>query len=162
MSYLTEPLDKKSKQHEIVGFDCGIPALNIWLTTQAGQAARKGHSVTYVITNGNVVVGYYAIAVRKFFPTESLPPQFSAQFPDGANATVVARLGVDKSQQGKGVGALLLREALQRIKAMAAETGDVFVYVDAKDGVAGFYEKYGFAPLATDPDTLVLRIDEIP
>jgi GNAT superfamily N-acetyltransferase len=163
MNYLAELLDKKQKQHEIAGFDCGIAALNIWLTTQAGQAARKGHSVTFVIANDqNVVLGYYALAVRKSFPTESLPPQLAAVFPAGANAAVLARLAVDLAQQGKGVGAVLLREAMQRVKEMAAETGDVLLYVDAKDGQASFYVKYGFTPLASDPQTLFIRIDEIP
>lgn len=163
MIYLTEPLDKKQKHHEIADFDCGTPALNIWLTNQAGQAARKGHSITFVITNDqNVVLGFYALAVRKHFPTEALPPQLAAAFPPGTNATVLARLAVDLSQQGKGIGAVLLREAMQRVKIMAAETGDVLLYVDAKDGQASFYTKYGFTPLPSDPQTLFIRIDEIP
>jgi GNAT superfamily N-acetyltransferase len=163
MIYLTELLDKKNKQHEIAGFDCGIAALNIWLKTQAGQAARKGHSVTFVITNEqNIVLGYYALAVRRHFPTESLPPQLAAVFPAAANATVLARLAVDLSQQGKGVGAVLLREAMQRVKEMAAETGDLLLYVDAKDGLVSFYTKYGFTPLVSDPQVLIMRIADIP
>ncbi|MEN9865545.1 MAG: hypothetical protein RL748_1135 [Pseudomonadota bacterium] len=163
MTYLTELLDKKNQQHEIADFDCGTAALNIWLKTQAGQAARKGLSVTYVITNDQkVVLGFYALAVRKRFPTESLPPQLAKVFAAAPNATVLARLAVDLSQQGKGVGAVLLREAMQRVKAMAAETGDVLLYVDAKDGQASFYTKYGFTPLVSDPQTLFIRIDEIP
>ena len=163
MIYLTELLNKKNNHHEVGSFDCGTAALNIWLTTQAGQAARKGHSVTFVITSDqNVVLGYYALAVRRRFPTESLPPQLAAIFSSGTNATVLARLAVDLSQQGKGVGAVLLREAMQRVKEMAAETGDVLLYVDAKDGQARFYTKYGFTPLASDPQTLFIRIDEIP
>jgi GNAT superfamily N-acetyltransferase len=163
MIYLTELLSKKNNHHEVGSFDCGTAALNIWLTTQAGQAARKGHSVTFVIANDqNVVLGYYALAVRRHFPTETLPPQLAAVFPPGTNATVLARLAVDLSQQGKGVGAVLLREAMQRVKEMAAETGDVLLYVDAKDGQASFYAKYGFTPLASDPQTLFIRIDEIP
>lgn len=163
MTYLTELLDKKQKQHKIDDFDCGIAALNIWLTTQAGQAARKGHSVTFVITNDqNAVLGYYALAVRRRFPTETLPPQLAAVFPAATNATVLARLAVDLSQQGKGIGAVLLREAMQRVKEMAAVTGDVLLYVDAKDGQASFYTKYGFTPLPSNPQTLFMRIDEIP
>ena len=162
MIYLTELLDKKNKQHERASFNCGNPVLNTWLTTQAGQAAKKGHSITYVITDAKIVLGYYALAVRKLYPIESLPPQLAVMFPAGANATVLARLAVDLSQQGKGVGALLLREAMQRVKEMASQNGDVLLYVDAKDGLASFYQKYGFTPLNTDSNTLFLRIDEIP
>lgn len=163
MNYLTEPLDKKQKKHDVSNFDCGTPVLNTWLKTQAGQAARKGYSITYVITDdANIVLGYYAIVVRKFYPTESLPIQFAEKFPAGTNVAILARLAVDLSQQGKGVGALLLREAMERIKGLAAETGDKLLIVDAKEGMVGFYEKYGFRPMPTDPQTLFLRIDEIP
>lgn len=162
MNYLTEPLDKKQKQHEIADFNCGTPVLNLWLKTQAGQAAKKRQSVTFVITNDqNVVLGFYALAVRKPFPTESLPPKLAAVFPIGTNATVLARLAIDVSQQGKGIGGLLLREAMQRVKEMATETGDLLLYVDAKDGQASFYTKYGFTPLVSDPQTLFIRIADI-
>lgn len=163
MNYLTEPLDKKHRQHSIDGFDCGTPVLNTWLTTQAGQAARKGLSVTYVITDDhNVVRGYYALAVRRLLPTGSLPEGFVAQFPDGTSGALLARLAVDKSVQGRGIGGALLIEAMQRVKQAAAENGNLLLFVDAKDGQVSFYAKYGFTPLATDPQMLFIRIDEIP
>lgn len=163
MAYLTELLDKKNKQHEIDEFDCGTAALNIWLTTQAGQAARKGRSVTYVITDDKrVVLGYYALDLRRLYPTELLPKEFEEKFPNEIPGTLLARLAVDLSVQGNGVGGILLVEAMQRVKQMAANNGDVLLFVDAKDGQASFYAKYGFTPLMTDPQTLFIRIDEIP
>jgi GNAT superfamily N-acetyltransferase len=163
MIYLTELLDKKHKQHDIAGFDCGTSALNTWLKTQASQAAKKGSAITYVITDhNNVVRGYFALVARRPYPTESLPAEFAVKFPVDMPTALLARLAVDLSVQGKGVGGQLLLEAMQRIKQMAAENGDVLLFVDAKDGQASFYTKYGFTPMLTEPQTLFIRIDEIP
>ncbi|SFL89980.1 GNAT family N-acetyltransferase [Rugamonas rubra] len=163
MVYLTEPLDKEHKQHDIAGFDCGTPALNTWLKTQASQAARKGRSITYVIVDDdNTVRGYFALVARRPYPTESLPQEFAEKFPVSVPTALLARLAVDLSVQGKGVGGMLLVEAMQRVKQLAIENGDVLLFVDAKDGQASFYTKYGFTPLLTDPQTLFIRIDELP
>ena len=105
---------------------------------------------------------YYALVVRRFYPTESLPESFAPQFPDGTTGALLARLAVDQSMQGNGVGGTLLVEAMQRIKEAAAENGAVLLCVDAKDGQASFYLKYGFTPLTTDSQTLFIRVDEIP
>lgn len=163
MIYLTELLDKEHKRHEIAGFDCGVPALKLWLKTQAGQAARKGRSVTYVITDaGNVVRAYFALVMRRPYPSEPLPLEFAEKFPIDVPAALLARLAVDLTAQGKGLGGRLLVEAMQRIKQVAAENGDVLLFVDAKDGQSSFYQKYGFTPLVSDPQILYIRIDEIP
>lgn len=163
MSYLTEPLDKEQKRHDIEQFDCGVPALNVWLKTQAGQAARKGRSMTYGIADERQVAkGYYALVARRPFPTSLLRDEFLEKFPVHVPTALLARLSVDLMAQGRGVGGLLLKEAMQRIKQVSAENGDVLLFVDAKDGQAGFYRKYGFTPLASDPQILFIRIDEIP
>ncbi|NRR31935.1 GNAT family N-acetyltransferase [Oxalobacteraceae bacterium] len=163
MIYLTEQLDTKQKQHKIAEFDCGVPALNTWLKTQAGQAARKARSITYVIADDDqMVLGYFALVVRRPYPTELLPEEFSAAFPVTVPTTLLARLAVALRVQGNGVGATLLVEAMQRIRQMAAVNGDVLLFVDAKDGQASFYQKYGFTPLASEPQTLFTRIDQIP
>jgi GNAT superfamily N-acetyltransferase len=163
MNYLTEVLDKKNKQHNIDSFTCGSKPLDIWLKTQANQSAKKGHSHSYVIADdANIVIGYYAIVVRKFFPQESLPESFDKKFPNGTTGALLARLAVDSTMQGKGIGAALLYDALQRIKNSAAETGALLLFVDAKEGKEDFYLKYGFTPLSSDPSTMFIRIDEIP
>jgi GNAT superfamily N-acetyltransferase len=56
----------------------------------------------------------------------------------------VARLAAAHEMQGKGVGKLLLRFALQLALDMARDVGCVGVVVDAKEEAVAFYERYGF------------------
>ena len=64
------PLDKK---HNRSGFDCGEPALNIYIRERAGQHARKDISRTFVAVSpgDRMVRGYYTLATGsiKFEPS---------------------------------------------------------------------------------------------
>ena len=57
----------------------------------------------------------------------------------------LARLAVDQSARGQGVGLQLLRFVLRLARQMADEYGCVGVVVDAKPEAEAFYAKYGFA-----------------
>lgn len=59
----------------------------------------------------------------------------------------LARLAVDESARGRGVGAQLLRFVLQLGLRMAQDYGCVGVVVDAKPGAVDFYGSYGFIPV---------------
>ena len=56
----------------------------------------------------------------------------------------LARLGVDRSAQGHGIGLQLLRFVLRLGIRMADDYGCVGVVVDAKPDAVAFYSKYGF------------------
>ena len=58
--------------------------------------------------------------------------------------TGVARLAVDQSAQGQGLGLQLLRFVLRLALQMADDYGCVGVVVDAKPDAEAFYAKYGF------------------
>jgi len=58
----------------------------------------------------------------------------------------LARLAVDETARGAGVGAQLLRFVLGLSVKMADEVGCSGVVVDAKAGAIEFYAKYGFTP----------------
>ena len=75
---------------------------------------------------------------------------------------VPEREGKHLSVQGKGVGGVLLVEAMPRARQMATDNGDVLRFVDAKDGQASFHAKYGFTALLTDQQTLFIPTSEIP
>jgi len=74
----------------------------------------------------------------------------------------IGRLAVDRSTQGMGVGAALLRDALLRAVELSRKVGTCVVLVDAIDESAmKFYERYGFIPLKDIPLTLVLPVETI-
>lgn len=68
-----------------------------------------------------------------------------AALPEDSGKTQ-ARLAVDESARGVGLGAQFLRFVLELAAKMADEVGCAGVVVDAKAGAVEFYKKYGFMP----------------
>ncbi|HEV7428277.1 MAG TPA: GNAT family N-acetyltransferase, partial [Thermoanaerobaculia bacterium] len=56
----------------------------------------------------------------------------------------LARLAVDETVRGQGLGAQLLRFVFTLATRMATDYGCVGVIVDAKPDAVAFYAKYGF------------------
>jgi GNAT superfamily N-acetyltransferase len=134
-----------AKGHDLSAFDCGAPALDEYLRKYAWQNHQNRSARTYVTTRENRVVGYYTLAagsVRR----EETPPRVMkglANYP--VPIILLARLAVDRGEQGKGLGAALLKDALLRSVQAANIVGCRAVLVHAKDQQAqAFYRKYGF------------------
>ena len=56
----------------------------------------------------------------------------------------IARLGVDKMYQNRGIGKMLLKKMLYLSLELEKLAGCLGVFVDAKDSAVDFYKKYGF------------------
>lgn len=63
--------------------------------------------------------------------------------------------------QKQGLGAILLLDALHRLYQASATVGFPLVLVDTKDGVAEFYQQYGFQPLGQYPNKLFMTMKGI-
>lgn len=75
---------------------------------------------------------------------------------------LLARLAVDRSEQGKGVGALLLAEALRKAVAAGEVAAARLIVVDAVDDEAvAFYERYGFVRTPEHPHRLYRRMKDV-
>jgi predicted N-acetyltransferase YhbS len=75
---------------------------------------------------------------------------------------LLARLAVDQTEKGKGLGAALLKDALLRSLQAADIIGCRAVLVHAKDQQAqAFYRKYGFESSPIDEFHLYLLIKDI-
>jgi hypothetical protein len=72
-----EPLNAS---HQISIFDCDIPELNEWLRKRAFANNKEGASRTYVITDAQRVVGYYALAAGAINITAA-PGRFRRNMP---------------------------------------------------------------------------------
>ena len=160
-----EPLsavEKLSPDHELSAFSCGTPALDTWLKRFARQNQAAGASRTYVVHRANRVVGYYALAAGSVERQEA-PDRVSrglARHP--LPVVIVARLAVDQTEQGSGLGRALLKDALLRIANAADVIGVRAVLVHAKDENArGFYERFDFEPSPIDPLQLFLLVKDL-
>jgi GNAT superfamily N-acetyltransferase len=155
----TEPLDRK--RHSAERFDCGRPALNRWLREYAGQGQRRDTSRTFVVAGDHgAVLGYYTLVagqVERDRVTAEVRAGTSAHFP--IPICLIARLAVDGATQGKGFGAALLLDALERAVSAAELVGIRAVVVHALDAeAASFYRHFSFAPIGSEPRTLMVPL----
>jgi predicted N-acetyltransferase YhbS len=94
---------------------------------------------------------------------ENLPAKHAKKLPRHAVPVVLlARLAVDRSVHGNGLGGFLFRDALIRSLDLSAKLGIHAVAVDALDDEAkGFYERFGFEALTDDVKRLFLPVGAI-
>lgn len=160
-AWIIQPL---VKSHNRTSFDCGKPQLNQWLQRFAGQYQRRDLARTYVAVGAPDprVLGYYAISNHRV--RYDVLPENQAQGLPTIDIPVVllARLAVDKTTQGQGLGQHLLIDALRRTAHISESIGIRAVEVDAIDDDARqFYLKFGLAPLLDDQQHLFLPMRAI-
>lgn len=155
-AFTFEPL---SATHDRAGFSCGVPALDRYFRELATQDIRRRVSNCFVALDAvGKVAGYYTFAATSL-PLTELTPEQAKRLPRYPSfpACLVGWLAVDREFRGRGLGSLLIVDAIAR--AMRAEPAIFALIVDAKDEVAvGFYEHLGFQRFASRPMTLFLPI----
>ena len=150
-------IEALTASHDRRNFGCGEPALDDYLRRFARQHAASNLSRTYVATTETHIAGYYSLAmsaIRK----EHLPQAHQKRFPNyPVPVARLARLAVDQREQGKGIGQLLLIDALYRSHRLSGEIGCAGVVVDARHAAAQrFYQKFNFETFPESPLTLWL------
>jgi GNAT superfamily N-acetyltransferase len=158
---LTRPV-LLTKDHDRSSFDCGVPALNDYLTKYALQNQKKHAARTYVATRGNRIIGYYSLAYGSVSLEEAPQTVKSGLARHPIPVILLARLAVDSTEHGHGLGAALLKDALLRTIQAAEIAGLRAMLVHAKDDSAKrFYEKHGFESSPVDAYHLFLRLADI-
>jgi GNAT superfamily N-acetyltransferase len=151
-------LERLRRQHPRRPFRCGEEKVDDWLATRALQHQEKHLSVTCVLLDDTgAVAGYYTLAtgqvdvgdlpaeVRKHLPRRLLP------------VGVLAWLGVSTAHQGRGLGSLLLAQALRD----CFEAGKTFAFIAVVldclgDAAKAFYRQWDFEELPGHPYRLFL------
>lgn len=164
-------------KHHRLGFSCGREPLDRFMHEHAHQAAAKGLSKTYVgvdEADETTVLGYYTVTTTHIDAGE-LPATLvrALKLPKRElPASLIARLAVSEAVKGRGIGSLLLMDALARCARVASEIGGVAIVVDAlEEQVVPFYERLGFVrfepgmrklfiPMATVRELLGITEDE--
>jgi predicted GNAT family N-acyltransferase len=119
------------------------------LKQQASQDAKKRAAVPYVLVSADDrIAGYYTLSSDNIraddIPAELAKELSLPRYPI-LGATLIGRLARDLAFRGKGVGELLLVDALKRSLAMSKHIASAAVVVDAKDERAHqFYKEFGF------------------
>lgn len=156
--YRSSPL---RDEHALDEFDSDQPDLDRWLRESARTAEAKRTSRTYVWTDEDGrVAAYYAIAAHKI-SRAGLPTRLGRGDPAEVPAVLLAKLALRKDLHGRGLGAELLADALDRIVAASRVVGARYVVVDAIDDYAtDFYAHHGFLQVP-GLDRLVRKVSDV-
>jgi GNAT superfamily N-acetyltransferase len=146
--------------HDVQDFESGERSLDEWILQRALRNERDGASRTYVICSNNVVVGYYALSTGSI-ASVSAPGRIRRNMPDPIPVMLLGRLAIDRRWQGKGLGQLLLRDAILRTIQVSDMAGVRAIAVNAiSENARRFYEKYNFKPSPLDPFLMMLLLKD--
>lgn len=143
---MVELLDKN---HPKKSFDCGNETLNDYIKNRAGQDMKRKLAACFVLFDNatNYIQGYYTLS-NNSIPLDDFSEEIKRKLPKSYTSiptTLLGRLAIDKNFQGKGIGKILLIDALKRSYELSEEIGSFAVVVDPIDEKAEkFYEKFGF------------------
>jgi GNAT superfamily N-acetyltransferase len=145
-------------RHDVTGFSCGNELLDQWLVRYAGQNQRRDAARTFVAaTTDQRVYGYYTLLAGQLDHHEATAETskgLSRHFP--IPVAILARLAIDVGQQGNGIGAALLDDALVRVVRASEQVAVRTVVVHAVDeNASAFYQRFGFRALSATPRTLM-------
>jgi len=140
-------------QHDRQAFVCGIVALDAYLHKQAGQDVKRRVSRVFVATEDAAacrIAGYYTLSSLSI-DLGQLPDALARKLPrHPIPAALLGRLAVAQTAQGRGIGKMLLADALKRTLMVSEQIGIHALVVDAIDERAQtFYQRFGFAPMAS-------------
>ena len=155
-------LERLDTHHDVSTFDSGNDMLDGWLRRHALAAQRMDSARTFVAIRGGRVVGYFSLTMGSVLRADA-PAKLVRGMPAyPVGMVLLARLAVDQSQQGKGVGAMLLAEALRKAVAAGEVAAARLIVVDAvDDNAAAFYERYGFVRAPEHPLRLYRRMKDV-
>jgi len=150
------------KTHDLSGFDCGVAALNDYLRSYALANQQNRSARTYVALRSGQLAGYYTLA-NGSVSRDEVPPRVAqglGKYP--VPVTLLARLAIDLSERGKGIGQGLLKDAVLRAFQASEVVGSRAVVTHAKDDTAkAFYEKFGFVASPLNDFHLYLLMKDV-
>jgi GNAT superfamily N-acetyltransferase len=158
--YFSEPLGEK---HDRAAFSCGVETLDSYFRGDPirQDVSRKTANAFVFTADGISIAGFYTLSPVSIL-SEDLPAVLAKKLPRRPiGATLIGRMGVDRRLQGKGIGGLVLTDALYKAWQASKLVSSWAVVVDAKEGARSFYLKHEFIPFITQPNRLFLLMRNI-
>ena len=164
------PLDPE--KHDRASFSCGTVRLDNFLKRSARKHQSGDFTRVWVATEGGQgeILGYYALNAHSL-EGEGLPSSLTKHTPRSGSipTAYLSMIAVDHRHQGRGIGHILLVDALMRAAAVADQIGLKAVVLDViEDGGPEitekrreFYLAMGFQSLPTRPLRMFISIDTV-
>jgi GNAT superfamily N-acetyltransferase len=158
--YRIEPLGA----HDRTGFACGEPAPNRYFQRHASQDQTRGVAAIFVAidTASNAIGGFYTLSAAVVLAASGSPELTRGlpRYPE-LPAILLGRMGVALEQQGRGLGRLLVGDAMRRCAAQET-VGALFLVVDAKDDdLVDYYRALGFLSISDQPRRLCYPLSDL-
>lgn len=117
---------------------------------------------TFLLAREDRVVGYFSLTMGSVLRAEA-PTRLVRGLPGyPVGMVLLARLAVERREQGKGLGALILAEALRKAVTAGEAAAARLVVVDAIDDEAvRFYERHGFVAAPEHARRLYRRMKDV-
>jgi len=159
VAYRVEPLGPR---HDRAAFSCAVPALDLYIQRQARQDLERKLAAVFVLTpDGKTVAGFYTLSAHSILAAD-LPEGHSKKLPRfPLPVTLLGRMAVSASLQGRRLGEFLLMHALERAWIGSQQVASWAVVVDAKAGARAFYLKHDFTAFPSQPHRLFLAMTTI-
>ena len=160
------PAESLSKDHDRSSFDCGSEAQTNWLRRYALLAQQTDTARVYVVRphGERRVAGYYALAAGSIEPDLGSPRLAAGAGRHPIPIVILARLGVDRRDQGRGLGRQLVRDTFMQTAAVAERIGARALLIHAETSeAAGFYRRLdpAFEPYTADPLLLIVLLKDL-
>ena len=133
MPLIIETFD--AARHDRGSFTSGVAKADNFLKLTANKLSKAGHLRIRVATpDGESILGYHALNAASIDCGE-LPAKFARDSPSShaVPAAYIAMIAVAKSHQGKGIGRLLLTDALKRAALASEHVGMSITMLDILD-----------------------------
>ena len=117
------------------GSSPGAESLDAWLRRKARLNEAKGGSRTYVVCDGDRVIGFYSLTASSV-ERRRVSSRVGRRMPEPIPVILLGQLAVDAGYRGRGLGADLLADAAKRALAAADVIGARALVVQALDGEA--------------------------
>ena len=158
-----EPPRRLIRQDVTAGFQSGAKELDDWFQRYAWQNQKANNAVTYVTTQDDVILGYYAITTAAYSRNDAPQGLNHRSRPEEIPCILLARLAVDERAQGHGIGAALLKDAIERCYMLSREVGAAALVVHCRDEQArSFYLANGdFLPSPANNLHLLLSMKQV-
>ncbi len=155
-----EPFDPD--KHDRTAFSCGAERIDNFLKRSAKKHQKGDFTRVWIVTRlgESAVLGFYAVNSHALVG-EDLPARLTKNTPrhGAVPAAYVSMIGVDKTMQGRGLGRILLVDAVKRIARVSEALGVAAIVLDVLDDDGAeavlkrkaFYESMGFQTFPSRP-----------
>lgn len=149
-------------QHDRASFECGNEALDRYLKERANQDIRRGLARLFVATPADdptCVLGFFTLSATAILAAD-LPSEAAKRLPRyPIPAALIGRLAVDRDSAGRGLGGVLLMDAIEKAKIAARTVAITVIVVDPIDDTArSFYSAFGFRSLQGPQQRMFLTL----